>query len=334
MTAADSKTLEFARLFELFERLTSRKTHDASHHDDNITSGMDDARSVPPDLAPVVKSLAAIMGTRKVQDEARQKRRAAARTHNNAGTSASHDMMDGEMDGEEGYEDEESLAKFPLGTRYPFTFRLMLHKLYQLDDWAQKVKEVLERSQIEFKSLAEQDMEVEKVERPRKKSEGHVHFKQGVASGGNRKPATRPRSHSVAVDGKGGEKREKGPISPLKSPKRYREPPPEESRAVKKRCVGRRKSVSGPISTEPGRIKGVWVYDAAVSSIEFTGRETMEHAVPRRPRYQSLGTTAKKIGKEPQQNGEGMAARRALSVLDNTIGRLGGGSADEASLRT
>jgi hypothetical protein len=317
MTTANSKTLEFARLFDLFERLASRKTRDGSHHDDNITSGMDDTRSVPADLAPVVKSLAAIMGTRKLQDEARRKRRkTAARIHKNTGTGASHDTTDDEED----YDDEESLARFPLGTRYPFTFRLMLHKLYQLDDWAQKVKEVLERSQIEYKPLAEQGMEVEKVEKPEKKSEGHVHFKQGTTSGGNRRPATRARSHSVAVGGKGRDQSEKGPISPVKSPKRYKEPPREETRAVKKRCVGRRKSMNGPISTEPGRIGGGWVYDAAVSSVEFTGRDTIEHAVPRRPRYQSLGTTTRTTKKieEPQQDGQGMVVRRVLRVLGNT----------------
>lgn len=51
-------------------------------------------------------------------------------------------------------EDEESLAKFPLGKKYPFTFKLMVHKLYRVD-------EMLEKSKMEFKPLAEQDAVVE-----------------------------------------------------------------------------------------------------------------------------------------------------------------------------
>jgi hypothetical protein len=207
----------------------------------------------------------------------------------------------------------------------------MLHKLYQLDDWAQKVKEVLERSQIEYKSLAEQGMEEEegKVETIAEKSDGHVHFKPGVVIGGSRKPVMRPRSHSVAVVGKGRDYSERGPASPGKSPT-HKEPPREEIRAVKKRCVGRRKSMSGLINMDVGRVGGVWVYDAAVSCVEFTGRDTIEHAAPRRPRYQSLETSAKKLGEAPQRNGAGMEARRrALSVLDN----MGAGRAQRGQMK-
>jgi hypothetical protein len=37
------------------------------------------------------------------------------------------------------------------------------------------------------------------------------------------------------------------------------------SRVLKKRCVGRRKSISGPLAG------GVWVYDAAISAVELDG---------------------------------------------------------------
>lgn len=321
MTTSNSKTAEFARLFDFFDRLASRKVRNGSHNDDTTIAGMEDVRSVPADLAPVVKSLAALVGTRKLQDDARQeKKKTAARTLKNTIASLSHDMLDAD---DEYDEDEESLAKFPLGKRYPFTFRMMLHKLYQMDDWAQKVKEVLEMSQIEYKPLAEQAVVEVKVEIAEEKSEGRIHFKPGVATGGSRRPAMRPRSHSVAVVGKGRDYSDKGLASPVKPPK-HKEPPHEEIRVVKKRCVGRRKSMSGPISADTGRIGGVWIYDAAVSSVEFTGRDTIEHAAPRRPRYQSLGTGAKKDREEPQQNRDGMVARRrALSVLDNMKHREG-----------
>ena len=311
MTTNDSKTAEFARLFDFFERLATRKARDGSLNNDTAITGIEDVRPVPADLAPVIKSLTALMGARKLQDEARQKKKkAAVRARRNTVASASHSMLDADNEDDD---DEESLAKFPLGKIYPFTFRMMLHKLYQLEDWAQKVKEVLERSQNEYKPLAEQAVQEEKIEKVGG-SEGRVHFKTGVATGGNRRPPVRPRSHSVAVVGKG--RGGMGPASPVKLPKQ-KGPPHEEVRAVKKRCVGRRKSMSGPISTETGGIGG-WVYDAAVSSVEFTGRETIEYAAPRRTRYQSLGTNAEKVGEGQQRKG-GEIRRRAFSVLDNTM---------------
>ena len=106
-------------------------------------------------------------------------------------------------------DDEASCAKFPLAKRYPFIFRMMLHKLYQLNDWAQKVKDVLERSQVEYKPLAETAVDKGGQEQgsglgldgqvTSTVEDGRVHFKAGTA-GGSRKPeANRPRSHSLAV---------------------------------------------------------------------------------------------------------------------------------------
>ena len=319
MIASDSKTTEFARLLDFFERLASRKAR-ASHNDDTNSSGIEDVRSVPADLAPVVRSLAALVGTRKQQDNARQK--AASRTRQIPASGLSDGMLDAEDENVDSDGDVESLAKFPLGKRYPFTFRLMLHKLYQLDDWAQKVKEVLARSQIEYKPLAEQTMKEEaKVGTNTEKSEGRTRFRPGVVTGGSRRPTMRPRSHSVAVSGKARDHGERGPASPTKSP-RPMEPLHEEIRAVKKRCVGRRKSMSGPISADTGRVGGVWVYAAAVSSAEFTGRDTIEYRDTRRPGYQFLGESAKaSVEKSLQDTGRRIARRRALSVLDNK--RLG-----------
>ena len=316
MGTSDSKTAEFARLFDLFDRLASRKAR-CGPHDDTAIAGTEDVRSVPADLAPVIKNLAALVSTRKLQDDSRHKTKAATHARRNTIAGLSHDMKDAEDD-DDNDDDDESLEKFPVGKRYPFTFRMMLHKLYRLDDWAQKVKEVLERSQIEYKPLAEQaSQEEEKAETTVEKYEGRVHFKPGVVSGGSRRTAMRPRSYSLAGNGKGRDGNEKVAASPVKSLKQ-KESPSEETRVVKKRCIGRRKSVSGPISADAGRIGGGWVYDAAVSSVESTGRDTIEHAAPRGPMYQSLENSAKKPGEGLQKNGGGMAGRRrAFSVLDN-----------------
>ncbi|RDB15748.1 hypothetical protein Hypma_003632 [Hypsizygus marmoreus] len=329
MTTSDSKTAEFARLFDLFERLAARKSRNVPYDSSNA---MEDIRSlpVPADLAPVVNSLAGIVGTRKCQDELRQRKKPTNGGRARRNTVATPDSSNRKMDSDDS-DDEESLAKFPLGNKYPFTFRLMLHKLYQLDDWAQKVKEVLERSQIEYKPLAETELEVKKddkeaLEEARVRSDGRVHFKAGIVAG-SRRPAVRPRSHSVVL-GKGNNA---GALSP-KSPK-FRGPGEEDTRAVKKRCVGRRKSVSGPLTMESGRIGGSWVYDAAVASSEFTGRqETLPPFVgPQGSKYQGLGMGTRKIegtrrvslgapvmSSQPQGLNGGIAARRrALSVMNN-----------------
>lgn len=331
MTASDSKTAEFARLFDLFERLASRKSR--AINGEGHTTNLDDVRSlpVPSDLAPVVHSLASLVGTRKHREERLKKSGGRARRN----TVASPGMTLHDIDSDD--EDETSLAKFPLGKKYPFTFKMMLYKLYQLDDWAEKVKQVLEKSQIEYKPLAETGSEVGDQEgmEVEEKPSGRVHFKAGIAGGGARRPYVRPRSHSVLVVGKCRDVGT-GPISPGRAP---RQAVLEETRAVKKRCVGRRKSMSGPLAVEAevGKIGGGWVYDAAVSSFESTARqETGVFVVPgpqARPRYQSLGG-ARKAGAAahrisagtpnalgaPWEKNEGgkTTRRRASSVMDNS----------------
>ena len=41
-------------------------------------------------------------------------------------------------------------SDFTVGRWYLFTFKMMLHKLYKLEEWGEKVKEVLERSRKDF----------------------------------------------------------------------------------------------------------------------------------------------------------------------------------------
>ena len=94
----------------------------------------------------------------------------------------------------------------------------MLHKLYQLDDWAQKEKDVSERSQVLYKPLAETTvaMDMDKGDQEQDSGlgldglatstvqDGRIHFKVGIASGSRKPGANCPRSHSltVAVGGK------------------------------------------------------------------------------------------------------------------------------------
>ena len=330
MTASrsDEKTAEFARLFNLFERLASRRARTA-----DAGAILDDVRSlpVPADLAPVFKNLATIVGTRTSTRDTpphpggRPRRNTVAVPNKDLAKTASG--MDTDDDQE--CDDEASLAKFPLGKQYPFTFKLMLHKLYQLDDWAKKVKDVLERSQLDYKPLAEQvepkktDNNMDVVEK-----DGHVHFQPGVTTGGGRRGslAVRPRSHSTAGVG-----RQPEPKSP-----RVAEGT-NEARALKKRCVGRRKSMTEQLAAEPGRLGG-WIYDAAVSSVERQPVVTFVALPPAqeaRARYQSLeggkkprpmkrrvsagapGDVLPRMPLQPLNNaGTASTRRRALTVCD------------------
>ena len=213
---------------------------------------------------------------------------------------------------------------------------------------------MLERSQNEYKPLAETAvaMEVDRKGDQEQGSgvgldgqatstvqDGRVHFKAGTPSGSRKPGANRPRSHSLAVI-VGGKARDGTSLkSPRLSPTKPTPPKAaaEETRAVKKRCVGRRKSVSGPLVTlETGLIGGNWVYDATISAAEPTGRrETWDgigFAVPapvlkvgsvgggkrsvRGTRRVSLGAPG--LRSEGVVGGLGYSTRRrALSVINN-----------------
>lgn len=95
------------------------------------------------------------------------------------------------------------VPRFPLAedSDYPFTFKLMIHKLYSMDYWAKTVREAVKESQDQFKPLPE-------------------HFK----------------------------------VTP-RSPKSQEEFDQAHIRAVKKRCTGRTRAISGPsFVPEPGWI--------------------------------------------------------------------------------
>lgn len=269
--SSSAKTAEFARLFDFFERLASRC---AQSSDPDMP--MDDLRSlpIPEELEPVIKSLSTIIGTSKAACsralDSRPRRNTVAATKR---TSAA--------DSDDNSDEDESFAKFPLGKRYPFTFKLMVHKLYRVDEWAKTVNEMLEKSKMEFKPLAEQDAvaEEEKAEEEEDDvtavNKNTVHFKVGVSNGGGRRGSVvggRQRSQSVVVLGT----KLVRPTSPL--PKSLGSGGQGEFRALKKRCVGRRRSMGGPMEKESvgGRITGdSWVYDAATSSAEHPTSTTL-----------------------------------------------------------
>lgn len=269
------RTAEFARLFDIFDRVATRRSRaNAGANTDVIST--DDIAHVPAEFAPVLKSLSTVLAMRTQGDTKHERRTPTQITTTNMPPrdTAFKPNLGRTKEVSEDKEEVES-PTFPLSERYPFTFKLMLHKLYDLDEWASKVKNALETSKSQFKPLAE------KVESIVKEARG----KEKVM---DRKGVTRARSHSVLTTGG----KSRGSVMPRERAKSIARN--EGDRALKKRCVGRRKSVSGPM--EAG---GVWVYDAAISAVEVNGsRPTVEITLSEttdrpsgqdgRTRYQSL----------------------------------------------
>ncbi|KAJ7623237.1 hypothetical protein FB45DRAFT_991727 [Roridomyces roridus] len=261
-SSSDEKRAEFAKLFDLFEMLATRRsqvTVTQSIVDD--TCGI----PIPADLEPVFHSLATVVPPRSV----RPRRNTVAALGRTATYADDASDTDSDMD-----EEEKSLAKFPLGKTYAFTFKMMIHKLYQVDEWAQKVRDVLQRSQIEYKPLAEQPI-LKRTDGPAAAADGRVHF--------NKSPIVQ-RTQS------------RGTLH-----------------AIKKRCIGRRKTLSSVLAPDAPIGEG-WFYDSAVSAAEVRERVPVETtasftaASRTRPRYQSLQTGAR----------TGLAPRRIVSASITT----------------
>ncbi|KAF9077982.1 hypothetical protein BDP27DRAFT_1281868 [Rhodocollybia butyracea] len=246
------KNAEFARLFDLFDKLASRRSCPAADFGDS-----DDANTspVPTQLQPVFRNLVALVTPRTTSGSARKGRR-------NPVAAPSSEVIES---------DSESIAKFPINKQYPFKFKLMLHKLYELEEWGEKVREVLERSQKEFKPLAEKE-NTREARKNKDQVEGKggavleetVRSRADIGIQSQVKRKGRPRSHTMASFGKGKEATHN--LGSMGSTARAE--PRDDERAVKRRCVGRRKSLSG---LSIGK-KAVWVFDAAVASSEINER--------------------------------------------------------------
>ncbi|KAJ7180647.1 hypothetical protein C8R46DRAFT_1318742 [Mycena filopes] len=314
-SSAADKNAEFAKLFDLFEMLANRRSRMAA-----TGCAPDDthAIAIPADLEPVFRSLATVVPPRGPASRGRRNTVAAlGRTT----------LPDSDNDS---LSDAESVAKFPLGKTYTFTFKMMIHKLYQVDEWAEKVRDVLKRSQIDYKPLALAEQEEVKVKKVQSVAtapvaEGRVHFKPEVTVGGKKSiPLAhgRLRSQSVAFPGRVST----SPRIPLPTPPALIQ---DDARAIKKRCTGRRKSVSGgPLSPATPVGEG-WIYDAAVSSTEVCERvpfrvETTASFTPvtrPRQRYQSLQTGSRKMDFGPRRIVSAIATKEVTATASETAPR-------------
>jgi len=113
---------EFAKFFNFLVHLASKENREDF--------------SVPRDLAPLLKKLETVFSNEdgEVKSISTSKSRHSRRKSHAEG----------------------DIAKFPLAEEYPFTFKLMIHKLYDMDEWAMKVKEAVEKSQCQYKPLTDE----------------------------------------------------------------------------------------------------------------------------------------------------------------------------------
>ena len=224
-------------------------------------------------------------------------------------------------------EDEISVAKFPLNKDKSFTFRLGLHKLYERDDWIKKVRESLEQSKKEYKPLSEcldgvrrstDDARAEREVGMGRALGGKVHFAAGAGLG--RPGGLAPRHTSMTLAASGARPRSISAATPsLTSPSRRS--PAASLRPVKKRCIGRRKSLNelGKIDrTQLDRVGTAWVYDALVSRLAHEqpqGREA-------RRRTQSEVEEPARVRKISMNGGPGTRRgmrKRAMTAVSSTV---------------
>ncbi|KAG2081892.1 hypothetical protein BD769DRAFT_1711877 [Suillus cothurnatus] len=66
-TKNNPKAAEFARLFELFDRIATRRARGSTE----IAISTDDIQSVPAEFAPVLKNLSAVLSLRAQRDQVR-----------------------------------------------------------------------------------------------------------------------------------------------------------------------------------------------------------------------------------------------------------------------
>jgi hypothetical protein len=326
------KSAEFARLYYFFEKLTQPRSYGGSPNQERTSREAATAAAtdgtVPEDIAPLLKNLSAILTKDEPMCgdalEASEAQVSIPETPTSASTptfvtspspppSSTHTAPGNHAASTirprrntvavpssyrpigHGLPSE---TRFPLREkRYPFTFKLLLHKLYDLEEWAAKVQQVLVASQEQFRPL--------NSARPRPPVTTSTGGGDGGGGGsgdsrgGNNNndndnshprspgsPATSSRRTTFSdslfgaaepvLNSPTTRRQRAQSVSKSKSsnecggarsgPIMARPPPPQSSRAVKKRIVNRRRSTNG-LGVEK---KGEWMYDAAVSSVDTT----------------------------------------------------------------
>ncbi|KAI0285254.1 hypothetical protein BC826DRAFT_973033 [Russula brevipes] len=308
---------EFARLYYFFDKLTQPRSRGRTQDQESMSLETATDGPVPEDIAPLLKNLSAILtkdepvdgyvsGASEAQVSIPETPttalastfdipaphpatdHASTRPRRNTVAVSAPQSQPSTRAAAVAIADREGppgQTRFPLRERrYPFTFKLLLHKLYDLEDWAAKVQEVLAASQEQFRSLGSTpasggggggggNNNNNSPGGPRSPgSPGTATFSGslfGTAPLPVESPPTR-RRRAQSTKATDAATARPGPASPR---------PPQTSRAVKKRIVNRRRSTSG--LGEVGKM-GEWTYDAAVSSVDAENADAKGHDSLRR----------------------------------------------------
>ena len=244
----EARKAEFARFFDRLINRASRKDQTSMPPETCKPS------AVPVDPAPpTIENLGDTIPSKNVRQQD-MKNATSARPWGST--------VMGEGSAADGASLGDSTNDFMVGRWYPFTFKMMLHKLYELEEWGKKVKEVLERSRKDFKPLSEVKQEKkitsggevpqEQAQLKLKKPEfdvrgtaicgGAISCASSNSSLGN-VPSERIHNKSIA--------------------KQVILAPPtvdERARIVKKRCVGRDKIFTGNPDMGEYKPQSTWVY--------------------------------------------------------------------------
>ena len=299
----NNKSAEFARLYYFFERLTKPRSHGRCPNNKS-----DSHEAVPEDIAPLLKKLSAILtkdvsidgdaselgeaevtvpeapATASAPTFAASASLSPPTTPDNVSTARPrrNTVAASHADATATPICQRTRARFPLREqRYPFTFKLLLHKLYDLEDWAAKVQEVLAASQERFRSLdssptatCESSSDGDNSSSPNSPGspttfDASIFGAPPTLPWMPPSPTRRQRMQSVSKSKPVDDVTRSGPGTPIR---------PQPSRAVKKRIVNRRRSTTG-LGVET---KGEWMYDAAVSSVDVEVVDARGHDSLRR----------------------------------------------------
>ena len=238
---ADTRTQEFARLFDYFEYLASRRYRGQDSRSPRVEGPH------PPLIANIAPALQRLeFGPSATVRRADHIREVVENRLLIQGSSS------------------KTAAEFPLKDRYTFTFKLMIHKLYDVREFVDMVRGVVEKSRTEFKSLAEQDpreeTDGEKASNRTRNPTAIVESENGTIS------SIRTRRHSTI----GTVESEKHPVFVAKGQVSVTRDGEWQAdiRVVKKRCIEREKvempsspGIMSPTTTE-------WTYKATGSLVE------------------------------------------------------------------
>ncbi|KAI0654048.1 hypothetical protein C8Q70DRAFT_543175 [Cubamyces menziesii] len=143
---------------------------------------------------------------------------------------------------------------------FQFTFRLMIHKLYSLHDFAKMVDDVVSTSQERFQPLSPEltsrRASFSFAYADCSPSDGESFMDISAGSLASPSETTMPSSPSLLS------------LDNISEPESFFREQDEDAKVVKKRCIGRKLSIVDPDEGAHTSDGPAWVYDSAVASVE------------------------------------------------------------------